>query len=98
MDVVVLLTLTPQSGRLDDLVALLSHQLPQTRVHPGCRTITAAVDTQAAAPTVVVVEQWESVGAHRAYVQWRSDQGHLDDLLALLAQPPSLRRLEVLAV
>lgn len=64
--------------------------LSDTRAFEGCRGLTVHYDEQAP-EKVLLVEQWESRADHEKYLAWRQETGVLDEIMAQLEGPPSIR-------
>lgn len=82
----VVVSLTPQSGSLDELVALLESDngLPVTRDWAGCISLEMFVND--ATETIWVVSNWDSYDSYGAYLDWRQNEDDLiSQLLPLLA-------------
>ena len=71
----------------DKLLNALSCALPTTRNYQGCRyvnTYTQADHSQ----EIILIQGWNSRQDQERYIQWRKETGDLDNLLALLTEPP----------
>lgn len=91
MTIKVLLEATAKSDLLEDSYAGIHATLEQTRAFPGAVSLEVLID-DADPAKVVVIETWESVEAHDAYVAWRATrEGAPRALIAVLAGPPSTR-------
>lgn len=89
---VMLAELQVKPERLDEFLEYTVANLPVSRAHPGNLQFDMLLD--AAEPTTVrFYEVWESAAAQQAYMAWRTDQGDLETLLALLAAPPKFKAL-----
>lgn len=71
----------------DQTLQHLAHALPTTRNYHGCRYCNTL--TNADVPNeIVLIQEWDSRDAQQRYIQWRQETGALNELVALLAEPP----------
>lgn len=89
MSILVLLEVTPKSGRLDELIDLFRENLVDTRAYDGCQNITTHLNHDG--KTVVLVENWASKQHYEKYLAWREETGAMNVLGDLLEGPPSIR-------
>ena len=82
---------TALEGRGDELRDLIAAFLPSIEASPGCRScrLLQGIDDPA---RIVVIEEWESVEAHRTAMGEIPREG-LQAAMALLAEPPTGRYL-----
>ncbi|MEM1189471.1 MAG: antibiotic biosynthesis monooxygenase [Pseudomonadota bacterium] len=90
MSCTVLLEVTAQSGRGQELVGVFASILGDTRAFDGCKGVNVVVNEDEV-ENVVLIESWESRAHYEKYFAWRQERGDLDTLGALLAAPPSVR-------
>ncbi|MEL7043669.1 MAG: antibiotic biosynthesis monooxygenase family protein [Pseudomonadota bacterium] len=90
MSCTVLLEVTAQTGRGQELVDVFASILGDTRAFDGCRGVDVVVN-QDAAENVLLIESWDSRAHYEKYLAWRQERGDLDTLGALLAAAPSIR-------
>lgn len=76
-------------GRGEDLHGLLARALPTIEAASGCRSA-RLLRSDDDATTFVVVEEWDSVEAHRDSLRSIPSEA-LADALQLLAEPPAGR-------
>ncbi|EZP79299.1 Antibiotic biosynthesis monooxygenase [Novosphingobium resinovorum] len=82
-----------QPGIIDTFIAGLPALLEDTRKHEGFIEISAHrhhEDTD----KLILVERWESAGAHQRYLQYRIDAGMFDELAKILVSPPKCDKWE----
>jgi quinol monooxygenase YgiN len=73
----------------DQTLQHLSHALPTTRNYNGCRYCNTL--TNADTPNeIVLIQGWDSREAQQRYIQWRQETGALNELVALLVEPPTV--------
>jgi quinol monooxygenase YgiN len=73
----------------DQTLQHLAHALPTTRNYNGCRYCNTL--TNADVPNeIVLIQEWDSRDAQQRYIQWRQETGALSELVALLAEPPTV--------
>ncbi|HEX3829222.1 MAG TPA: antibiotic biosynthesis monooxygenase [Sporichthyaceae bacterium] len=95
MRTIVLLEFRTRTDTHSDFVALLTKILPDTRAAAGFETLQLSQDQDD--PTLLVShETWTSRQAFETYLGGRRQNGTLDDVVALLAEPPSIRYLDIL--
>jgi quinol monooxygenase YgiN len=95
MTVTVLLELEAKEGRGDELAAVVSGSLPETRAFAGSEGAELLRDLDAP-DRLLVVERWRAREDQQAYSAWRTEQGSLTALAGLLGSRPSLRFCETL--
>lgn len=95
MSVTVLMEPTIAPGKTEEMVALMTEILPDTRTFDGCEGVVMHRD-QDAPERVILIEQWASRGHFEAYFAWRGERGDGDRLGALSAGPPSVRYLDAI--
>lgn len=70
----------------DDVVAALTHALPDSLDHAGCEAISLRRD-QDDANHVVSFTQWATRGHYEGYLVWRTEQGLTDEIGDMLTEP-----------
>jgi Uncharacterized conserved protein len=70
MPITVLYTMHAQSGRGDELAALLAEILPDTRAFAGCNDLRVVRNVDVP-DEIVLVEEWDARESHEKYVAWR---------------------------
>ena len=89
MAVTVTLELTLKPEAVEPFCTQITHALGETRKFPGFVDI--AIIRHADDPVrMIFVEQWESRAAYDSYVKFRTETGMMDQMAAILAQPPRL--------
>jgi quinol monooxygenase YgiN len=85
--VTITLALTVKPEVADAAAQDLARGASEARDFEGCRSI-SIYRHKAEADRFVMIEEWDSQGAHGAYMAWRAESGGLDALGDLLAKPP----------
>ncbi|GAA1465958.1 putative quinol monooxygenase [Microbacterium thalassium] len=80
-------------ARLDEAESVFDEMLETTRAFEGCERLDWFVDRDDPA-CWTLYEEWSSWEAEQAYRDYRSSEGAVPALGALLAGPPRLVRLE----
>jgi quinol monooxygenase YgiN len=83
----VMVTVKLVAKEKDTTIAHLSRALPTTRNYQGCRYCNTYIQ-QDKPQEIVLIQGWDSRQAQQNYIQWRKETGALDELLALLTEPP----------
>ncbi len=86
----VILEFHVKDSAIEDLRAWLQRILPDTRAFDGCASI-AVTRNQDDPTAIAVVEQWHTRQHYEKYLQWRTETGSLDELVAMMADEPSFR-------
>ena len=90
MSIVITFDVTAKSGQVDQLKALFTETLPDTRNFDGC--VSVSLYTESDSPdTVFMVEQWASKAAYENYLGWRQKRGDMEKLMALVNGEPVIR-------
>jgi quinol monooxygenase YgiN len=74
----------------DGLIAELSRQIPDSRVHDGCEDISLRRNEDDPA-NIISFTRWATRGHYEAYLDWRTARGDTDTVSQFLAQPMSIR-------
>jgi len=90
MAVTVLLEVKAKAGTGGDLVGVFKQILPDTRKFEGCIGV-SVLQNQDDPDTLVLVEEWETKQNHEKYMGWRTETGLVDQLVAAIEGPPSIR-------
>ena len=90
MAVTVLLELKAKAGTGGGLAGVFKQILPDTRKFEGCKGVTV-LQNQDDPDTLVLVEEWETKENHQKYMAWRTETGLVDQLVAAIEGPPSIR-------
>jgi len=90
MSCTVLLEVTAQAGKGQDLLGVFASILGDTRAYDGCQGVDVVVNDDEA-ENIVLIESWDSRAHYEKYLAWRQERGDLDSLGSLLAGPPSIR-------
>ena len=90
MAVTVLLELKAKSGTGDALAGVFKQILPDTRAFEGCNGVTV-LQNEDDSDTLVLVEEWDTKQHHEKYMGWRTETGLVDQLVAAIEGPPSIR-------
>lgn len=93
MSAVVIVDLPATSESRDDLVAMLTVALKDTRAFDRCRGASLCVDHEDAT-RVSIVERWRTLGHYLKYDAWRTETGFMEQLAPLLDGEPGERHLE----
>ncbi len=84
MSLHVTLELTAVDGRVDEMIAVLKKNLPDTRARQGCELVTVHQD-QANPNQVVLIERWATREDDDAYRAWRAGEGAIKEMASLVA-------------
>ena len=81
----------------DKLKATFEAILPDTRSYAGCNEVKVLVNQDDPA-NLILLEKWQTRADYEAYVAWRSEQGTMESLRALMAAAPSIRYYDDLSI
>ena len=81
----------------DKLKATFEAILPDTRSYAGCNEVKVLVNQDDPA-NLILLEKWQTRADYEAYVAWRSEQGTMESLRALMATAPSIRYYDDLSI
>lgn len=85
----VTLTLHLKEDVAEEVIAGLPEGLKDTVAFGGLRSI--VVMRNKADPThIEIVEHWDTLEAHTAYMAWRTESGALDYMNSVVETPPSI--------
>jgi quinol monooxygenase YgiN len=82
-----------QPGMGEGLLEVFSTSLADTRSFDGCLSVNTFVDADNR-DTIILDEVWESRAQHEVYLAWRIENGMIDLLGPVLAEPLEIRYLE----
>ena len=74
-------------GNAEKFVQMCRELFPETRRFDGCESIDISVDTDDE-NRLVMTEIWTSKEHHQAYLAFRTEDGSLEKIGALLSDPP----------
>tara|TARA_B100000963_G_scaffold340287_1_gene338800 strand:- start:17 stop:310 length:294 start_codon:yes stop_codon:yes gene_type:complete len=97
MSINVILEVQSKSGCVDELKATFEAILTDTRSYSGCIEVKVLANQDDPA-NLILLERWQSRADYEAYVAWRTEQGTLESLGALMASPPIIRYFDKLKV
>ena len=83
--VTMLLTCKPEA--VEGFCGRLPEMLKGTRAFPGFRDV-RAIRNMDNPDQVLLIEDWDTAEAYKAYVAWRTETGAMDGLRALTIVPP----------
>jgi quinol monooxygenase YgiN len=83
MSKVVVAQLKSKEEKFEKLKSFLSEKLPEAKDFEGCKGIHACVNDDK--KIIILYEIWESIDAHKKYVQWRKDKGVHDSISEMLS-------------
>jgi quinol monooxygenase YgiN len=89
----VILVFKCQPGMGAGLLDVFTTSLADTRAFDGCISVETYVDADNP-DTVMLIESWESKAQQETYLAWRIDNGMIDLLGPVLAEPLEMRYLE----
>lgn len=90
MSILTLLELEAKDGKAEEMLAVLTKGLVDTRKRPGCESVTVHRDHDR--PNVVLlVERWATREDDDAYRAWRAGEGAMPEMAGLVGGRPSIR-------
>lgn len=78
----------------DDLVRTLSDMFSDTQTHDGFISIRLQ-KSAIAANAFILLQEWETISHHQAYMAYRGEQGDMDKLAAMTAGPTLIQYWDV---
>jgi len=81
--------LSVKSDQVSPLLAMIPGLQSETLSRPGVRS-TEALQNPATPTKLLFIDEFDSVEAGEAYLQWRAQRGDLEKLGALLAEAPGI--------
>ena len=94
MATTVILEVKAKPGTGNDVVATFKSILGDTRAYDGCQGVDVYQSSDEP-EVVILVEKWDSRGQYEKYLGWRQETGFVDQLVAALDGPPSIRYFEL---
>jgi quinol monooxygenase YgiN len=89
MPVTVILELHIKSELVDDVIAGLAADLPDTRAYQGNLSVHVVRD-QADPSHVTLVERWQERADQETYIAWRQSTGSMERTIAASSAPPTI--------
>ena len=89
MTVKVLAKFNCADGNADKFIGIYHNIFPVTREFDGCSHIDISAD-QEDPNRLIMTENWVSKEHHLKYLEYRTDDGNLEKLVALLESPPEI--------
>lgn len=89
----VILLFKCRPGMGEGLLEAFTTALVDTRAFDGCVSVKTYVDADNP-DTVMLDEEWESKGQQEIYLAWRIENGMIEMLAPILAEPMEMRYLE----
>ena len=87
MSVTVLLTAQVKPNKEEEFVTLVAKCLKETRLYDGFINIEIYED-KITKGSFVFYEKWVNIKAYEAYLSWRTEQGVMDEIGAMLTTAP----------
>jgi quinol monooxygenase YgiN len=89
MPVTVILELHIKQEAVDDVVAGLAADLPDTRAYQGNLSVEVLRD-QADPCHITLVERWQERADQETYIAWRVSTGSMEQTVAASTAPPTI--------
>jgi quinol monooxygenase YgiN len=89
MPVTVILELHIKQEAVDDVVAGLAADLPDTRAYQGNLSVEVLRD-QADLCHITLVERWQERADQETYIAWRVSTGSMEQTVAASTAPPTI--------
>lgn len=89
MTVKVIFELKLQDGKTSELVQMVREALPATRQYDGCKHVDLCLGLDDTTQ-VILTQEWESKEKHLAYIQFRTEDGSLDKIRAIVTEEPKM--------
>jgi quinol monooxygenase YgiN len=93
LPITVIAQLAFREDAADEGIKALEDVLPDTRAFDGCLGVTLHRE-QGAPHKAVLIEQWDSSDAHKAYMSWRAETGSSSGMRAALSGAPAVQYLD----
>ena len=90
MSVMVLVDTQIKSEEISNMKSILDEILPDTRAYDGCQSLDVYFNMDDTG-NMVMVECWDSRAHYEKYLNWRTETGVMEKVIAMLAEPPSIR-------
>jgi quinol monooxygenase YgiN len=95
MPITVVLELHLRDEVVDDVLAGLERDLPDTRAYDGNVSVDVVRD-MAQPGHIVLIERWERREDQERYIAWRQETGSMDNVVAQSTAPPTITYYEEL--
>jgi quinol monooxygenase YgiN len=89
MPVTVILELHIKPEAVDDVIAGLAADLPDTRAYQGNLSVEVGRD-QADPGHITLVERWQKRADQETYIAWRTSTGSMERTIAASSAPPTI--------
>ncbi len=89
MPVTVILELYVKSEAVDEVVAGLAADLPDTRAYQGNLGVQVVRD-QADPNHITLIERWQERADQERYIAWRQETGSMERTVAASSAPPTI--------
>ncbi len=89
MSITVLLTAQTRPEMVEKFTVFIEKCLTETRSYAGCISIDIYEDANKKG-SFVFYENWASIDAYETYLNWRTEQGVMDKIGAMLATAPEI--------
>lgn len=89
MAVTVILELHIKPEAVDDVIAGLAADLPDTRAYQGNLSVEVGRD-QADPAHITLVERWQERADQETYIAWRTSTGSMERTVAASSAPPTI--------
>lgn len=89
MPVMVILELHIKPEAVDDVVAGLAADLPDTRAYEGNLSV-EVLRNQADSGHITLVERWQERANQEKYIAWRTETGSMERTVAASSSPPTI--------
>ena len=86
MSVMVTVEFPLQPGKMDEFVGMLGEALYDTRAYDGNEGVETFVEH--GDTSVVLIEYWQTVDHHKAYMKWRVETGLVEAIAPVLSGSP----------
>ena len=94
MTVKVIFELKLQDGKTSELVQMVREALPVTRQYDGCKHVDLCLGLDDTTQ-VILTQEWESKEKHLAYIQFRTEDGSLDKIRAIVKEEPKMSYFDI---
>lgn len=86
--VVIDIKIKPES--IAEAKAFIKEVLPDTRAYEGCQSL-EVYENQEGEGSMLFYSIWDSRQHHETYLAWRQETGAFDQLMTMVAEPPTFR-------
>ena len=94
MTVKVIFELKLKYGKTSELIQMVREALPATRQYDGCKHVDLCLGLDDTTQ-VILTQEWGSKEKHLAYIQFRTEDGSLDKIRALVTEEPKMSYLDI---